>query len=879
MDLETNQPGLIVVLRRIGLQPVIAALILTSSHAQGGVIDTIELVHDSDPPEVRINFTVPLQYINHAPLTASDELIIQLRQVLPARGLLDAGTDQTISWASSGRIPLLDVTYGASTGDRGTLTVRFAHSANYKVRQGADPRNIYISVLPAAKTSPLERTNVQPRGRHERDRARRVAPAFGPETPFVLNLESSIEPLPILTLSELEKPGLYIPYTTRFEIEGAVWYRLRLGFFPTRKEAMEALQQIKTRFPRAWVTFATTQEIATALNERGETIKAQKAQRTPNPKAAETPAASMPAREPEVTVPDISLQMPPPIPQPPTSTLPPSTLASPAKARTSDTVTPLAEISSERLEGLMEEARQAVAKGDYSRAIQLYTKVLQYVDNPNRQDALEYLGLARERKGQLAHAKKEYETYLSLYPEGEGADRVQQRLAGLMTARETPTPRPKTKSLQTAQTWDVFGGISQFYQRAISVTDADGSDVDASALANDIDVTARRRGERYDFQARLSGSYAYDFLGDGSGSETSISTLYLDGADRNRGVSFRLGRQSRDSGGVLGRFDGLLLGYKLTDWMGLNGVAGFPVANTDNKIETGRRLYGLSIDWGTFADAWDFNTFIIEQKADGILDRRGIGGEVRYFDPSRSLLTFVDYDISYEDLNTFIFLGTWILPTQTTVNASFDYRNSPVLTTTNALQSQTVSSLDELHDLFSDNEIRTLAEDRTASVKTLTSGVSHPFTEHFQVSGDVTATTLSDTPASGGIEAVPGTGWEYFYSVQFIGSSLIKPGDISIVGLRYADGDNANTVSGTLNTRYPVNHQWRLNPRFRLDYRDNDDGTTQWIKAPSFRTEYRWRKRYRFEGEAGAEWSSQQLDEDNNDTSSFFLSLGYRYDF
>ena len=239
----------------------------------------------------------------------------------------------------------------------------------------------------------------------------------------------------------------------------------------------------------------------------------------------------------------------------------------------------------------------------------------------------------------------------------------------------------------------------------------------------------------------------------------------------------------------------------------------------------------------------------------------------------------MDYDISYEDLNTFIFLGTWILPTQTTVNASFDYRNSPVLTTTNALQSQTVSSLDELHDLFSDNEIRTLAEDRTASVKTLTSGVSHPFTEHFQVSGDVTATTLSDTPASGGIEAVPGTGWEYFYSVQFIGSSLIKPGDISIVGLRYADGDNANTVSGTLNTRYPVNHQWRLNPRFRLDYRDNDDGTTQWIKAPSFRTEYRWRKRYRFEGEAGAEWSSQQLDEDNNDTSSFFLSLGYRYDF
>ena len=879
MDLETNQSGLSGVLRRIGLWFVIAVLVLTSLHAQGGVVDTIELVHDSDPPEIRVNFSVPLQYINHAPLTASDELVIQLRRVLPARGPFEAGTDQTVTAASTGRIPLLDVTYEASTADRGTLTVRFAHPVNYKVRQSADPRNVYISISPAAKASPAERTSEQPRAGKDLDTASRPVPAFGPETPFVLNLESSIEPLPIPTLSELEKPGLYIPYTTRFEIEGAVWYRLRLGFFPTRKAAMEVLQQIKTRFPRAWVTFATTQEIATALNERGETIKVQKAQPTPKPKAPETPAASMPAREPEVTVPDISLLTPPPIPQPPTSTQLPSTLAAPAKAQAADNPMPLPEMSSERLEGLMEEARQAVANGDYARAVQLYTKILQYSGNPYQHDALEYLGLARERRGQLAHAKKEYERYLSLYPEGEGADRVRQRLAGLMTARKTPTPRPKAKSMQTAHAWDVFGGISHFYQRAISVTDADGSDVDASTLANDIDVTARRRGERYDFQARLSGSYAYDSLGDGSGSETSVSTLYLDGADRNRGVSFRLGRQSRNSGGVLGRFDGLLLGYKLTDWMTLNGVAGFPVANTDNRVETGRRLYGLSIDWGTFADAWDFNTFIIEQNADGILDRRGIGGEVRYFDPSRSLLTFVDYDISYEDLNTFILLGTWILPTQTTINASFDYRNSPVLTTTNALQSQTVSSINELRDLFSDSEIRTLAEDRTASVKTLTAGVSHPFTEHFQVGGDVTATTLSDTSASGGIEAVPGTGWEYFYSVQFIGSSLIKPGDISIMGLRYADGDNANTVSGTLNTRYPVNHQWRLNPRFRLDYRDNDDGTTQWIKAPSFRTEYRWRKRYRFEGEAGAEWSSQQLDEDSSDTSSYFLSLGYRYDF
>jgi len=221
------------------------------------------------------------------------------------------------------------------------------------------------------------------------------------------------------------------------------------------------------------------------------------------------------------------------------------------------------------------------------------------------------------------------------------------------------------------------------------------------------------------------------------------------------------------------------------------------------------------------------------------------------------MLAFLDYDISYNDLNTLILLGTWILPAGTTFNASFDYRNSPVLTTTNALQGQNTGSISELEDFLSENEIRQLAEDRTADVKTVTGGISHPITDQLQISTDVTATTLSATVESGNVEAVPGTGWEYFYNLQFIGSSLIKEGDISVLGFRYTDGDNADIFSLTLNNRYPVNRNWRLNPRLRLDYRDNDDGTTQWLTRSAVRTDYRWQKRYRLELEAGAEWVSQ----------------------
>lgn len=531
----------------------------------------------------------------------------------------------------------------------------------------------------------------------------------------------------------------------------------------------------------------------------------------------------------------------------------------------------------------MEEARQAVARQDYSRAVQLYTKILEYPDHPHRQDALEFLGVARERKGQLAHAIREYQRYLSLYPEGEGADRVRQRLAGLTTATEKPRSGPRRSTDRSKDTpWEVYGGFSQFYLRNENTLDNDANIVTQSSVSSDLDVTARKRSENFDIQSRFTGSHLYDFLDDGPGDETSVSSLYFDARDRRHGLATRLGRQSRNTGGVLGRFDGLLLGYQISDWLTLNGVAGFPVLSTRDQVDTDKQLYGISADLGTFANAWDFNAFFIEQEVDGIVDRRAIGGEARYFDATRSLLTFVDYDISYDSLNTAIFLGTWTLPDKTTLNATVDYRNSPILTTSNALQGQTVRNIDDLLDSLTENQIRQLAEDRTAEYTTVSLGASHPFSERIQLSGDVTVTNLSGTDASAGIEALPGTGNEYIYNLQLIGSDLIKAGDIAIGGLRYSRLDTADIYSVSLNTRYPVNSVWRVNPRLRVDYRENErDESTQWVAVPSLRMDYRLSRRYRFEVEGGGEWSTRKLPDlpDDEDTSSYFINLGYRIDF
>jgi hypothetical protein len=553
----------------------------------------------------------------------------------------------------------------------------------------------------------------------------------------------------------------------------------------------------------------------------------------------------------------------------------------------SDTITTpvikptLPAVPDEKIAALMEEARQAVASDNNNRAVQLYTKVLRYPDNPYRQDALEFLGVARERKGQQAHAIKEYQRYLALYPEGEGAERVKQRLVVLTTASDKPrTVEADTRRVDEPSPWDTYGGLSQFYRRNVVSTDNTGDSLTQSSLSTDLDVTARRRSSEYDLQSRFTGSYLHDFLDDRTGNETSVSSLYFDANSKHLGLSMRLGRQSRNTGGVLGRFDGLLAGYKMTDWLTLNAVGGYPVFSSRDNLDTDKYLYGISADIGTLANAWDFNAFIIEQRVHNIVDRRAIGGETRYFDSVRSILTFVDYDIFYNSLNTFIFLGTWTLPGRTTINATLDYRNSPLLTTSSALQGQSIDSISNLLDDLTKDEIKQLAEDRTGKSKTATLGVSHSFTEKIQLSGDITYSNLKGTKASGGIEAIPDTGNEYFYNLQLIGSSLFTSGDISIFGLRYSDTSTAKIYTASLDSRYPVNRDWRVNPRIRLDYRENDnDNSTQKTILPSIRMDYRWHKRYRFEIEAGKEWTSQDLSDRTEDSSSYFFSLGYRADF
>lgn len=537
---------------------------------------------------------------------------------------------------------------------------------------------------------------------------------------------------------------------------------------------------------------------------------------------------------------------------------------------------------SESLAKSMEEGRQAMAKGDYAQAITLYTKILENPPHPYSQDALEYLGLARERNGHLALAKAAYDGYLNLYPQGEGADRVRQRLAGLLTAQAPAQKKLRDEQRPTAPSaWNVYSSFSQYYRHDASAFNGSASVTTQSSLNTNLDVSGQLRRADYELRTRFSGGYRNDFLNDNRKDLLNISSLYVDAATAHRDLAGRIGRQSLTRGGVLGRFDGAYVGYKLNPFIKLNAVSGYPVELiAPDHINTDTVFYGVNLDLGTFANAWDFNTFAIEQTSEGLLDRRAAGGEIRYFQRNYSLFGLADYDVSFNTLNTAMLLGNWTFAENAMLSFVADHRKSPVLTLRNALIGQGTTSLATLLQRFSESEIRTLAVDRTPDSTSYTLGLTYPLNAKLLVAGDVTQATISSTPASGGVEAMPSSK-DTSYGVQLMANDIIREGDMNILGVRQDDNSTSDTTSVNLNLRYPVNTAWRLNPWLRIDHRHfKADSSNQWTIAPAFRATYQWGKQFNLEAETGGERSTRNMPGGTADKSKeFYFSLGYRVDF
>ena len=214
--------------------------------------------------------------------------------------------------------------------------------------------------------------------------------------------------------------------------------------------------------------------------------------------------------------------------------------------------------------------------------------------------------------------------------------------------------------------------------------------------------------------------------------------------------------------------------------------------------------------------------------------------------------------------------GAWV------VSGNLDYRRSPLITSRNALIGQQSQSMELLLSEVTEEEVRIMASDRSAEYQSAMLGISHPVSERFQIQAHASMFNLSGTDSSYGVAGFDGTGNEFAYDMQLIGSSLLTEGDMSIMGVRFVDGSRYSTVSLFVNSRFPMGAGFRLQPRLRVDNRSRVmDEMQEWIVRPSVRLEYRI-GRHSLEMEAGGELWRQDGVDTATDSSAYFMNMGYR---
>ena len=258
---------------------------------------------------------------------------------------------------------------------------------------------------------------------------------------------------------------------------------------------------------------------------------------------------------------------------------------------------------------LLDEARTAIAAKDYETAIRLLTKLQSEPENPATQDGQELIGIARERNGQLAHAKAEYEDYLRRYPMGEGADRVRQRLAALLRAalspqRGTPGGKESAPGEPAQARWYMRGSLSEYFyhdQMKTVVNDDinhvvidNGFTTLQSQLVSSLDTDIGVDTDSFQGKLRVAVAHNKDFL-TARNDQTLVAQLYFEGANSTRSIFGRIGRQYRSAGGLYGRFDGFLLSYQPIDHIRTDIIAGFPVDSSRSSFSTKRLAYGASV--------------------------------------------------------------------------------------------------------------------------------------------------------------------------------------------------------------------------------------------------------------------------------------------
>ena len=644
---------------------------------------------------------------------------------------------------------------------------------------------------------------------------------------YAINLESSQKKSKTLVkLNKFKVDSKYKVYQSEVTLgRGKSFYRLRVGFFASKKIANKVASKFKSKYPNAWVDTLHKQDrkildtwapIVSVKTSRVETKKS--VSRLVNSKNKEQSAVK-----------------------------------------------------------LMVRAEQAMKDKKYRIAASLYTRVISFKNTSELQQAMEYLGLAREKNGQLIHARAEYRLYLKKYTSGEDSSRVRQRLLSLNTLLLRPRKRLKDRGLKRSD-GRLFGSILQFYRN--DVFSSNGNTNNNETLSTNVNLLYRTKTDSLSIKSQFNANNLKYINNDLKDDRDIVNLLFIDVANANNSKSIRLGRQSQNKGGVLGRMDGAWLGYRLSPTWKFNLVAGYPVQTSiSNTSQTTRPFVGVSADIGTIAKYWNFNLYTISQQIDGIIDRNAVGGEVRFRKGRQNHFAIVDYDTHFAQLNTFFYVGNWLFANKASINITINHRNSPILTTLNAIQGQTTQSIEELLLTYSESELYQIAQDRTSKYNSFAISSSMHFNDKWSFILDGTISNISSTPASANISAIEGTGDEFFYSAQIIGHNVFNTNETMTFQARYANTKTYERLRLIASTRFRLkNNKLRLRPQISYETKSSSNGAITEKVTSALKMDYKIKRNLKVELDLSYEVGQTDFPVIVNE-NNYYVSAGFIWDF
>ncbi|WP_395692803.1 tol-pal system YbgF family protein [Piscinibacter sp.] len=824
-------------LRRLARFALACGLAAVLAPAQAQLLEDLTVTQQGADGVARLSFGNAVRFVQQSPTTPADLYRVSFELVAPDEAVLNQIVGEARAFAGSGGVPEFKISYAVGTGRRSTarqLTLQLARKVAVRVKQGPNARAIDFVFVGQrlAETAP----------------PKPIAPASDKRYAVLLQRVPASEgdkllPIP-LRFQNLES------ISTTTTIGGVEMLEVSVGYFATEAEAESARQAALQRFPQA--------AIVDLAQRKQETLQAA---------AAATPAApaAPPASAPAAAAPAAAA-----------APEPPPVLAS--------------EEIEKRAAALMTSGREALTGQKYEAAVNAFNQLLLLPPNSQSRDAQELIGLAWERAGSPARAKTEYELYLRLFPQGEGAQRVAQRLASLDfgAAAATPALRQAGAPASAASEPSRYNGsISQYYfggkartqslvNLSSGIEQATLSRTTESAIVTSVDLGARFVSEDSETRAVLRGTGSTN-LQTTSRNPSLVNAFYVDHKRTASGLAIRVGRQTAISGGLLGLFDGVSLAYPVGQGFKIDVMGGKPANNLVSA--PGQRLFAAVLEADGLFDRFGGNIYLIDQTVEGNTNRRAVGAEVRYSDEKVSIYSLVDYDTVFKGLNAVSLQGSFLAPAQTSITLLVDGRKAPTLQLTNALISSGQPSIDALLLTMPLDQAIALARATSATAKQALLSVSRPMSERWQLGMDLRYSEIGALPAVGIFEATPATGAQYGLSALLTGSNLYSTRDINTFSVSYLTTPMFKgaqlSYSNLTGLRGEV---FTLEPSLRFYTQNSTDGVKTQRITPGLRLSYKYSSRTSLLGETIVERSKTDGPLNHDSSTSVFFYVGYRYE-